>query len=236
MGWKPSPDLVYALAAPWTGSWRFHRYGTQHLVEAVRMSPTRTVVVLLWHHSLMNMVGAFPRHGHMRLAALASRSGDGAIIAEYLERIGIRAVRGSSARGAAAGAKAVLEALRGGYHVAIACDGPRGPARQPKGGALEIARLCGVPVLPLAARATREIRFRSWDRFRLPWPRAHVAYGFAPPILFPPGEPDAAELERRRQQVAAAIDGTEASLALRAGQRDRWPVGGVLDWRLHPPG
>lgn len=231
MGWKPSPDLVFAVASRWTGSWTSHRFGTRHFIDAVRASPTRTAVLCLWHHSLMNLVGAFPRHGHLRLAALASLSGDGAIIAEYLERIGIRAVRGSSARGAARGAKAVLEALRDGYHVAIAVDGPRGPARQPKAGALEIARLCGVPLLPVAARATRELRFRSWDRFRLPAPRAHVAFAFGAPFHFPPDEPDAVEVEARRRRVAAALDDLEAGMADAAGQPDRFPLPRLLDWR-----
>lgn len=231
MGWKPSAELVHAVASRWTSAWRVHRYGSAHFAAGVRASPSRTVVFALWHHSLMNLVGAFPQHGHLRLAALASLSGDGAIIAQYLEKIGVKAVRGSSTRGAAQGAKAVLTALQEGYHVAIAVDGPRGPARQPKAGVLEIARLCGVPIIPLATRATRELRFRSWDRFRLPWPRAHVAFAFGEPLLFPPGMPDPAELEARRRRLASAIDDLEATMTDAVGKRDRYPLAKVMEWR-----
>jgi lysophospholipid acyltransferase (LPLAT)-like uncharacterized protein len=235
MGWKPSADLVHVVASTWTRDWTYHRYGSVQLSAAIRASPTRTVVFALWHHSLLSLVGGFPAHGHLKVAALASLSGDGAIIANYLDRIGIRTVRGSSSRGAAQGAKAVLEALRDGYHVAIAVDGPRGPARQPKLGVLELARICGVPIVPVASRASRELRFRSWDRFRLPWPRAHLAWAFGAPLSFTQEfVPGAAVLAARQRQLATALDDLEASMATRIGARDRYPAGRLLDWRRTP--
>ena len=83
--------------------------------------------------------------------------------------------------------------------------------------------------LPLGRN--RELRFRSWDRFRLPWPRAHVAFAFGEPLLFGPDVPDAAELECRRRQLASAIDNLEATMTESVGKRDRYPHAKVMEWR-----
>jgi lysophospholipid acyltransferase (LPLAT)-like uncharacterized protein len=116
--------------------------------------------------------------------------------------------------------------------VAIAVDGPRGPTRQPKAGPLEIARLCGVPIVPVAARATGELRFRSWDRFLVPLPRAHVAFTFGEPLFYGPEAPDEAELELRRRVLAARIDELEAYTAGLVHQPRRHPLAKLVAWRL----
>jgi len=59
-----------------------------------------------------------------------------------------------------------MGALRDGYQLAIAVDGPRGPFKRAKTGPLEMARRNRIPLVPIAVRATRELTLkRSWDRF-----------------------------------------------------------------------
>jgi len=227
MGYKPPPGLVYGIARPLTASLRVHTFGRDHFRAAALASPTRSVVLCLWHQNLLMALA--PAHT-LRLAALASLSGDGAIIADFLERIGIRAVRGSSARGGARAAKELSEVLHDRYHLCIAIDGPRGPFRQAKAGTLEMARRQGVPLVPMGVRATREISLHSWDRFRLPLPRAHVAIVFGPAIWYPPEEPDAATLAARVKQVSQAINSADAQASAHAGRRDLWPVARYLKW------
>jgi lysophospholipid acyltransferase (LPLAT)-like uncharacterized protein len=171
----------------------------------------------------------------MHLAALVSRSGDGALIAVHLERRGVRTIRGSSHRGAAAAAKELLSAAQDGFHPAIAIDGPKGPARQTRNGPLEIARLAGLPIVPLAARATHDIRLPTWDRLRIPLPRAHVAMLIGEPIYPPPTAPSAEVLEQRRRQLAITLNELSARAADHAGQSDRFPAARHLDWLEEPP-
>ncbi len=229
----PSPKLVRTVVFALTKSLRFHLYGTEHLRQAGRASPTGTFFVTHWHQSLLTLLGP---HHHMPVATLSSRSRDGGIMAAYLETIGIKVVRGSSSKGGAAGAKELIRALREGYHAVLNVDGPRGPFKEVKDGSIELARRCGVPILPLAARATRELSFkRSWDRFRVPLPGAHVAVVYGEPILFPPGEPSADEILARRRLLATRLHDLEAEATRLVGRGDAYPPRRFMTWLRRAP-
>ena len=230
----PSPQLVRTVVFALTKSLRFHLYGTDHLRQAGRASPTGTFFVTHWHQSLLTILGP---HHHLPIATLSSRSRDGGIMAAYLETIGIKVVRGSSSKGGAAGAKELIRALREGYHAVLNVDGPRGPFKEVKDGSIELARRCGVPILPLAARASRELSFkRSWDRFRVPLPGAHVAVVYGEPIVFPPGEPSADEILARRRMLATRLHDLEAQASRLVGRGDAYPPRRFLSWlRRAPP-
>ncbi len=76
-----------------------------------------------------------------------------------------------------------------------------------KTGPLEIARRHGVTVVPMAARASREIEFaRSWDRFRVPLPGSHIAivHG-ALSSGYPAHEPSAEEIATRGEDMRARL-------------------------------
>lgn len=224
----PSPRLVHALVWGLTSTVRFHRFGSEHLRTAARLSPTGTFVACHWHQSLLLALGPFH---HLPMAVLVSRSGDGEIIARYLEAIGITAVRGSSSRGAVAAVRELMLTLRHGKHVVLALDGPRGPFKQVKDGAMEIARRCGVPLVPVVARGTRELCFKnSWDRCRVPVPLSHVAVVFGEPIVYPPDDPDPAERLRRRHDLAWRMHGLEAQASKLVGRSDAWPLAPDLAW------
>ncbi len=233
MRWNGAPQLVDRLAWSLTSTWTYHVYGSDHVREACRRSPTGTVMFILWHRNLLLLAGGITGQG-MRLAALVSRSGDGALISVHLERRGVRTIRGSSHRGAAAAAKELLGAARDGYHPAIAIDGPKGPALQTRSGPLEIARLAGLPIIPLAARATSELRLPTWDSMRIPPPRAHVAVALGTPLWPATEAPDAATLERQRQALAIQLHDLEALASHHAKRRDSYPATRHLSW-LHAP-
>jgi lysophospholipid acyltransferase (LPLAT)-like uncharacterized protein len=206
----------------------YHLFGTEHLRAAGRASPYHAFLVAHWHQSMLAIVGP---HHHLKVATLASRSHDGDVSARYLERIGLRVVRGSSSRGGAEGAKALMRSLQEGYHLVINVDGPRGPSKVVKPGVPELARRCGIPVVPLVARATREWSLkRSWDRFRIPIPGSHVAVCYGEPIFFTGPEPDAAELVRRRQLLGRRLHALEAYACSLTGRSDPYPPMAELAW------
>jgi lysophospholipid acyltransferase (LPLAT)-like uncharacterized protein len=227
---KPSPILIKHVVRGLTRTLHFHLFGTDHLRAAARMSPTGTFVICHWHQSLLSVLGP---HHHMPVATLASRSRDGEITARYLETIGLRVVRGSSSRGGADAARELMRALTEGYHVVLNLDGPRGPFKRVKSGALEIARRFGVPLVPIAARASCEFSFkRSWDRFRLPLPGSSVAICYGAPIMFPPESPDGTTLRARQRAIACTMHDLEAEASRRVGRRDGYPLPKQLTW-LH---
>lgn len=224
----PSPRLVRTLVRGLTGTLRYHLFGVEHIRQAARQSPTGTFVACFWHQSVLTMLGP---HEQLPLTALVSKSRDGEITSRYLETMGVRVVRGSSSRGGAFGALELMRALKEGWHAVIILDGPRGPYKEVKSGSVEIARRCGVPLVPVTVRATREFSLkRSWDRFRVPLPLSHVAVVYGAPIIFPAGEPDDATLLARRQALAKTMHDLEAYATRLVSRRDAYPLRRDLAW------
>jgi len=139
-------------------------------------------VYAFWHSALLPLAVL---HRHEGIAVLVSRHRDGELITRIIERLGFVAARGSSTRGGEAGVRGMLAWAGQDRHLAVTPDGPRGPAEQVKPGALYLAERTGRRMVPIGVAADRTRAFRSWDRFRVPWPfaRVLVSHGapFAPP-------------------------------------------------------
>jgi lysophospholipid acyltransferase (LPLAT)-like uncharacterized protein len=130
-----------------------------------------TAVIAFWHSQMLPMWYALRK---LHPAAIVSPSNDGGMLAAWLGSLGYGAVlRGSSSRGGSAALSASVEQLRS-RSVLVTPDGPRGPARQAKPGALLAALRAGVPLVVAGWSCERAIRFRSWDRMEAPLPVARV--------------------------------------------------------------
>jgi lysophospholipid acyltransferase (LPLAT)-like uncharacterized protein len=106
---------------------------------------------------------------------LVSESLDGDLQARVLLAFGFVVFRGSSSRGGDRGARALLRHLRAGYDIAIALDGPRGPALVQKPGAAWLARVAPAAVWMLSVTRVRGwVLPRTWDRFTIPFPGTRV--------------------------------------------------------------
>ena len=143
--------------------------------------PEKPLLWAFWHNRLFAMPYVFEHFFPGRPgAALTSASKDGEILAAFLNRFSVRAIRGSSSRG---GARALVEmkrAIEDGYIMGITPDGPRGPAREVKEGAVRVAQLAGMPIVPIANALSRKLEVaKSWDRLQVPLPfgRSVVIYG-----------------------------------------------------------
>ncbi|MBA3685309.1 MAG: lysophospholipid acyltransferase family protein [Planctomycetes bacterium] len=234
MKFEPPPGLVAALGDRLTATWRYRCEGGDHLRAAIAASPTRSVVFCLWHQSLFQLIG---RHHGQRIAALTSLSRDGTIIARYLERIGLRPIRGSSIRGGLKAARELIKAVQEGWHAAITVDGPRGPFKEVKAGPFEIARRSGAPIVPVAVRASHAWTFkRSWDHFRLPLPGARVAIVYGAPMVVPPEYPDSATQMGLRQLLARRLHLLESQASARVGQRHDVPAASLAWMNGAAPG
>ena len=137
---------------------------------------------LCWHGHLLVLAH---HHRGAGLATLISQSKDGEYIARVVERWGFTVVRGSSSRGGTSALREMTRVLRNGQSLAVTPDGPRGPRRQLKPGALLAAKLSGVAVIPTAAAATRAWWLGGWDRFLVPQPFARVLLVYGTPRVIP---------------------------------------------------
>ena len=153
------------------------------------------IVFCFWHGG---QAGLFAHPRPRPVAVLASLSRDGALQASILARMGFAVHRGSSSRGGATGLKSLIGAMQGGADAAFAVDGPRGPLRIVKPGAILAAQAVGGAIVPVTARASRQWIFaKAWDRYALPKPFASVDIVRGDPLPAASATPE---------QVAAAID------------------------------
>ena len=153
-------------------------------------------------------------HRDAEAAVLVSKSKDGEMIAKTMELSRIAAVRGSSSRGGSAAAREMVEILRSGLDVGITPDGPKGPAREVKNGAVRVAQLSGMPIIPIANALSNKIEIaKAWDRFQVPLPfgRSIVIYG--EPVRVATGD----DLAAKAAELKAALDAltTEADRLVR---------------------
>lgn len=178
---------------------RSERHGNGNFERFFNHEPA---IFLVWHARLLPAAWFHRMEG---LATLISRSADGEIIARLAEHWGYRVIRGSSSRGGHAGLREMVRVLRDGQSVAVTPDGPRGPKRKVKQGALEAARQTGVPILPVGAGTRRAWWFEGWDRFLVPMPFARVHFFYGAPVRVPV-DARAEDLERLAHELEQALD------------------------------
>lgn len=138
----------------------------------------RPFIFVLWHGGMLPIAWG---HRGESIAVLISSHRDGEIIARIIGELGLRAIRGSSSRGAARALLAIVRELGAGGEVAITPDGPRGPAESYAAGAVLAAQRAGVPIVAIGMAASRAWRLGSWDRFMIPKPFARVALAYGDP-------------------------------------------------------
>lgn len=200
-------------------SWRLRREGL-HPHIARRSGGRNRYIISFWHRNLLPLTYFYRDE---EAIVLVSRHGDGELIARVLKGLGYDVARGSSTRG---GARAALELLahardRSG-DIGITPDGPKGPPERAREGCVFLASRSGLPLLPLAAVASRAWQLRSWDRFVIPKPFATIAVVAGDPIEVPPDLPrEEFDAYLRRLETAIAEADTRARALLSEATRRR---------------
>ena len=184
------------------------RFRFEDRARVMATPPEKPLLWAFWHNRLFVMPCVFEHFFPGRPgAALTSASEDGEILAAFLNRFGVRAIRGSSSRG---GARALVEmkrAIEDGYIMGITPDGPRGPRYHLNPGIVKLAQVTGGFVLPVRIRYSRFWQLKSWDGFMIPKPFATVEIIFDALHEVPATADDAAfENERVRMQEMLAAD------------------------------
>ncbi len=124
-------------------------------------------IFAFWHSRLLLPIYFFRK---MNVAVLVSYSKDGEYITHVVYRFRIGAVRGSASRRGAEGLLQMVRYLKKGINIVITPDGPRGPCEEVQPGIIQLAKLTGIPIIPVAFSASRKKFLNSWDRFLVPYP------------------------------------------------------------------
>src|SRR3989337_3674155 len=136
-------------------------------------------IYALWHGRLFYMTFLCRWQG---IFALVSPSTDGEIIARTVRLFGIRTIRGSSYKGGSKAFRELIRVVRDKGRVFITVDGSRGPVFKVQKGVIHLAKISGMPVLPVTYGAEKAIVFKSWDRFIIPYPFTRVVVIYGEPV------------------------------------------------------
>ncbi len=159
---------------------RLKRIGAENYLKFREQK--QPILFVIWHGQLLPLV-----HYHQgeNIVVLVSEHADGEYISRVAHRYGFGTARGSSTRGGSKGLRGLVRAVRDGRDIGITPDGPRGPAKVFKPGALVAAQLTGVPIVPMAVGSDSAWSFESWDRFSVPKPLTRMRIVYGEPVHVP---------------------------------------------------
>lgn len=213
LGRATGPTILRALAA----SWRFTELDPKSGSAGPPIRRATEEIYALWHQQLLMLM---LRHRDEQIAVMISQSSDGDMATPIVERLGFEVIRGSSSRGGSLGISGMVNAADAGHSLALTVDGPRGPARTCKPGAVLIASRAGIPVVPTVAIPVSGRAVNSWDRFLVPYPGSRVFLTYGDPIRVPARlAPD--EVSQWQASVDAELERLVDLCESAAGRR--WP-------------
>lgn len=160
-------------------------------------------ILCFWHGRLMMMPFIWRRNLPIRM--LTSQHDDGQLIAELMRPFGIDTITGSSSRGGGNALRAMITTLRDGVSTGLTPDGPRGPRMRATSGTITLARLAGVPVIPVAFSTTHGTCLDSWDRFLVARPFGRGVFIWGNPLEVPRNADDRA-LEDARNTLESRLN------------------------------
>ncbi len=177
-----------------------------------------------WHDAILSSLFCGRT---LKMAALTSRHADGEYVAEIMEAIRIRPIRGSNNHGGTTAAKQLMSAASQ-HHVTITTDGPRGPRRVVKPGVVFLASQTGRRIIPVACSATRSWRPRGrWTDLLVPKPFSTAYVLGGEPFAVPPNlskeqlAPYVTELQRRMDELQAQADALVGGVQAAAVQQSK---------------
>jgi lysophospholipid acyltransferase (LPLAT)-like uncharacterized protein len=169
----------------------------------------RPLMVTFWHGRLLTLTLCWRGPG---ADILISRSRDGQMIARAAKKFGHGYIEGSTAKGtrdrrSMAAGREVVERLRAGRIVGVTPDGPRGPRMRASMGAIRLAQMAGVQIIPVASSMSATWRAGSWDKMAVPYPRpgGRGAFLIGDPMSIP-ADADSKGLEDVRAAVEARMN------------------------------
>jgi lysophospholipid acyltransferase (LPLAT)-like uncharacterized protein len=216
-----TPVFSFLMQAVWS-VFRFEVRGDEKFRQLV--AAKQPVVFAFWHEGLLVVCWYMARLlaiGY-RLTFLISPSVDGEFGVEILARFGSTAVRGSARRSGVAALRRLNATIRDDRQSpCITLDGSKGPRRYCKPGAIMVARMAGVPIVPIGFAARRAWRLPSWDRHLVPLPSSRVVITVGDPYTVP-RHMDGDALEEWRSDLEQRINNLMASAesSVRGGHDD----------------
>lgn len=151
-----------------------NKVATQELIQK-----NQNAVFVFWHGT---MIVPWYILKNLKPSTIISKSKDGHILTNVLLKWGYKVLRGSSSNNG----KEILDKLiseAANSNIAITPDGPRGPERKMKAGAVIIAKKAKIPLVLIGVAYTRKKILKSWDKFEIPFFFSKVFISYSDPII-----------------------------------------------------
>jgi len=156
------------------------------------------------HHVLCSgLVRQWIKRG-FKACFLISGSVDGEVPERIARAYGAEVIRGSANESGTLALRDQHAMMKKGYSIVTMADGPRGPKYEIKTGVIVMARVGGVPVLPVACAAERAWYLDRWDDFMIPKPFSRVILAVGEPYAIP-RESRLDNVESHRLNVQEAV-------------------------------
>lgn len=175
-----------------------------HIVE-INNKELKPCIYAMWH---MHQFCVYGVEDKANLSIMISNSDDGEIIANVVEKMGFKTVRGSSNRkGCISGTMQMVERLKAGECGAIMVDGPRGPLRKVKNGIIKIAKLTNAPIVPVVWYCPQFnfVKLPSWDRMSTPIGSCKIVNLYGEPIYVDPSRNDEEYDNELKEKIRSSL-------------------------------
>lgn len=207
--------IVYAIGMPilrllyflGTKTYRVEKVIGAEIAERIIADKRGIYAPCYWHQNHIlcsSMIRDWVKQG-FRACFLVSASVDGEVPARIARTWGARVIRGSANQTGALALRDMQKMMKDGYSIVTTADGPSGPQYEFKAGAALMARIGGVPMVPIACAAEKAWYLDRWDEFMIPKPFTRVVLAVGEPISIPASTP-VAEIEEYRLQMQYATN------------------------------
>lgn len=160
-----------------------------------------------WHGNLIlcvNFLRQWISRG-FKACFLISASVDGDVPTRIAEGWGAEVIRGSANKTGALVLRDMHQAMKRGVSIVTIADGPTGPKAHFKAGVVLVARIGGVPMVPVACAADRAWHLNRWDDFMIPKPFARVVLAVGEPVAVP-RDASPEQMEQLRETMENAVN------------------------------
>ncbi|MBI9072205.1 MAG: lysophospholipid acyltransferase family protein [Melioribacteraceae bacterium] len=125
----------------------------------------KNFVLAFWHGSMF-----IPWYIHRRqnFSAIVSKSKDGQLLVNLLNKWKYNVVRGSSHVGGKEALDTLITLANENNPIAITPDGPTGPRHEMKAGAVITAQRTEIPLILCGVSYSSKVELKSWDKLEIP--------------------------------------------------------------------
>jgi len=162
------------------GSCRWQVEGIEHLEKVIK--DNHSAILAYWHG---NMLIPYYKLAKYKFHILAGFHRDAELGVMIGKNLGWKFFRGSSSKKGSEVFQEILGFLQEGNNIIVFTpDGPKGPAKIPKPGAVRASQKLAIPIIPIAGRSLKSWGFKNWDTFHLTKPFTKIVLKIGGPLKF----------------------------------------------------